>query len=180
MNYLRAIGFKRTDGLPDDFPFTLPAIESLDKINFSVPVTFLVGENGSGKSTVLEAIAVGMQCPAIGRQDAEFDELLLPAKHLAKHLTFIKSRKPKRRMFFRAEDAMGFTLRARDNMQDLKEMGDHFDQALTGEGRTRAMGSVRGSVWHWRVAMARIRTADPTLSGLSICLTSGFWKTVCT
>ena len=135
MNYLRSIGFKRTDGLPDDFPFTLPAIESLDEITFSAPVTFLVGENGSGKSTVLQAIAVGMQCPAIGRQDAEFDELLLPAKHLAKHLTFTKSKKPKRRMFFRAEDAMGFTLRVRDNMADLKDMEDHFDQTLTGEGR---------------------------------------------
>jgi|TARA_B110000196_G_scaffold240521_1_gene209014 predicted ATPase len=56
MNYLRTIGFKRTDGLPDDLPFTLPAIESLDEITFSVPVTFLVGGNGSGKSNVLEAM----------------------------------------------------------------------------------------------------------------------------
>ena len=157
MNYLRAIGFKRTDGLPDDFPFTLPAIESLDEITFSAPVTFLVGENGSGKSTVLEAIAVGMQCPSIGRQDAEFDELLLPAKHLAKHLTFTKVKKPKRRMFFRAEDAMGFTLRVRDNMADLKEMEDHFDQTLTGEGRSRAMGSVRGQ----RMALESRYGKDP-------------------
>jgi predicted ATPase len=39
-------------------PFTIPLIEhgELD-LNFTTPVTFLVGENGSGKSTLLEALA---------------------------------------------------------------------------------------------------------------------------
>jgi predicted ATPase len=39
-------------------PFTLPLLERDDfELNFTTPVTFLVGENGSGKSTLLEAIA---------------------------------------------------------------------------------------------------------------------------
>jgi predicted ATPase len=38
------------------FPFNIPAIGKLD-IPFNKPITFLVGENGSGKSTILEAIA---------------------------------------------------------------------------------------------------------------------------
>ena len=157
MNYLRSIGFKRTDGLPGDFPFTLPAVESIDELAFESPVTFLVGENGSGKSTVLEAIAVGMQCPSIGRSDAQFDDLLIPAKRLAKQLTFKKSKRPQRRMFFRAEDAIGFTLRLRDSMAELKEMEKHFDETLTGEGRVRAMGSVRGQ----RMALQTRYGEDP-------------------
>ena len=36
----------------------IPAIRSLRELNFSSPVTFFVGENGTGKSTLLEAIAV--------------------------------------------------------------------------------------------------------------------------
>ena len=39
-------------------PFTIPLLEHADFVlNFTTPVTFLVGENGSGKSTLLEAIA---------------------------------------------------------------------------------------------------------------------------
>ena len=44
--------------LPDGYPFTLPAVRDLEKLRFEKPVTFLVGENGSGKSTILEAIAI--------------------------------------------------------------------------------------------------------------------------
>ena len=38
------------------FPFSIPAISCLN-LKLTKPVTFLVGENGSGKSTILEAIA---------------------------------------------------------------------------------------------------------------------------
>jgi predicted ATPase len=41
---------------PDAFPFTLPAVNALRKpLAFHPQVTFLIGENGSGKSTILEA-----------------------------------------------------------------------------------------------------------------------------
>lgn len=42
----------------DRYPFCLPAVKHLDVLTFHPKVTFFVGENGSGKSTVLEAIAV--------------------------------------------------------------------------------------------------------------------------
>ncbi|MBX3200073.1 MAG: AAA family ATPase [Labilithrix sp.] len=42
---------------PDAYPFSLPAVQSLDGLVLS-PVTYFIGENGSGKSTILEAIAV--------------------------------------------------------------------------------------------------------------------------
>ncbi|GGA45262.1 AAA family ATPase [Paenibacillus physcomitrellae] len=42
---------------PDQYPFNIPSIRSLDKLVFRNKVTFFVGENGSGKSTLLEAIA---------------------------------------------------------------------------------------------------------------------------
>lgn len=40
------------------YPFSLPAIRELKKIEFHAQVTFIIGENGTGKSTLLEAIAV--------------------------------------------------------------------------------------------------------------------------
>ncbi|MCI8670183.1 MAG: AAA family ATPase [Lachnospiraceae bacterium] len=36
----------------------IEAVEGLEKLEFNRPITFFVGENGSGKSTMLEAIAV--------------------------------------------------------------------------------------------------------------------------
>ncbi|MBO0877027.1 MAG: AAA family ATPase [Pseudonocardia sp.] len=43
----------------DTWPFTLPPVRQLatNGLIFERPVTFLVGENGSGKSTIIEAIA---------------------------------------------------------------------------------------------------------------------------
>lgn len=40
------------------YPFLVPAIQSLKKLEVRAPVCFFVGENGSGKSTLMEAIAV--------------------------------------------------------------------------------------------------------------------------
>ncbi len=41
----------------DEYPLSLPIIQSGFDLTFAKPVTIIVGENGSGKSTVLEAIA---------------------------------------------------------------------------------------------------------------------------
>jgi predicted ATPase len=41
----------------DRFPYCLPALRNLERLPFHPKVTFLVGENGTGKSTLLEALA---------------------------------------------------------------------------------------------------------------------------
>jgi predicted ATPase len=45
--------------VPDEWPFTLPPVRQLAErgLRFAKPVTFLVGENGTGKSTLVEALA---------------------------------------------------------------------------------------------------------------------------
>nr|WP_199798523.1 AAA family ATPase [Clostridium tetani] len=40
------------------YPYCLSAIKNLSKIEFHPKVTYIVGENGTGKSTILEAIAI--------------------------------------------------------------------------------------------------------------------------
>ncbi len=39
------------------YPFNLPLFHNTDKLEFTAPVTFFAGENGTGKSTLLKAIA---------------------------------------------------------------------------------------------------------------------------
>jgi predicted ATPase len=41
----------------DCYPFNLPLLRRSTKVAFDTPVTLFVGENGSGKSTVIEALA---------------------------------------------------------------------------------------------------------------------------
>jgi len=143
MIFLNNISIKTTP-LAEGYPFTLPIIESFEQVEFASPVTFLVGENGSGKSTLLEAIAVGLKCPTVGAQDVEQDPMLREARNFAQHLTFSRRKHPKNKLFFRAEDAIGFTRRVSAEMSDLDEMSADFDEELTGYGRTLAMGAVSG------------------------------------
>ena len=42
----------------ENYPFNLPVIQHLDKIELHENVTFFIGENGTGKSTLLEALAI--------------------------------------------------------------------------------------------------------------------------
>lgn len=50
----------RPDRLPEPpcFPYNLPAVRNLGRLAFHPKVTFFIGENGMGKSTLLEALAV--------------------------------------------------------------------------------------------------------------------------
>ncbi len=144
MPYLSKIAFSDVADLPGGFPFDLPVIESFESLAFDSNVTFFVGENGSGKSTLLEAIAVGMKCPTLGRSDAVNDPLLEPARALAQQLRFSRHAKPRHKLFFRAEDAIGFTHRVNQGTEELKEFEKHFDETLSGYGRQLAMGVVRG------------------------------------
>jgi predicted ATPase len=41
----------------DEYPFAIPAIASLDTLRLTSAICFFVGENGTGKSTLLEALA---------------------------------------------------------------------------------------------------------------------------
>jgi predicted ATPase len=54
----------------DVYPFSLPIVRDLD-IQFHRRVTFLVGENGSGKSTVVEGLAGLLNLPLSGGGTAD-------------------------------------------------------------------------------------------------------------
>jgi predicted ATPase len=96
----------------ETFPWTLPLFRDLKRLEFSSRVTFLVGENGSGKSTLLEGLAVGTRAIAAGSGQVDQDETLWAAHEFARAFRFARHNHPKRTMFMRAEDVLGFTLTA--------------------------------------------------------------------
>lgn len=105
MNYLRSIKLKE---MPESSSYLskLPVVRylySVDCLDFLKPVTFLVGENGTGKSTLLEAIAVSMGFNAEGgSRDFSFSTRDSHSE-LYRCLTAIKTLSPKDGFFLRAE-----------------------------------------------------------------------------
>lgn len=134
----------RTSNLPDGYPFDVPAIEAFETLAISKPVSFFVGENGSGKSSLIEAIACGMNCTAVGASDVKSDPLLAAARRFADHLTFARDKTPRTRLFFRTEDAIGFTRKVTQDLEELEADRAHFDKTLEGYGRDLAVGAIEG------------------------------------
>jgi predicted ATPase len=102
--YLRSVTIDPAAAVdPDSYPFSIPAVRELGVLEPHPDVTFFVGENGAGKSTVLEAIAVALGLPAeggtphAGRPHQEISAL-------QRYLKVVKSyRWPRHAYFLRAE-----------------------------------------------------------------------------
>jgi len=104
-NYLTGIRLRE---VPPESSYlsSLPVVRflnSIEQLNFTKPVTFLVGENGTGKSTILEAIAVAMGFNAEGgSRDFSFSTKQSHSE-LYQFITTIKTVAPKDGFFLRAE-----------------------------------------------------------------------------
>jgi len=101
----------RRGGEHDAFPFTVPAIRTLDGLALDRSVTFFVGENGSGKSTLLEGIATAARLPTVGSAEVQHDDWLEAQRRLGKALRLSWAKRTARGFFLRAEDFFGFLKR---------------------------------------------------------------------
>jgi predicted ATPase len=92
----------------NQYPFSLNIIKNLKEIEFKNQVTFFVGENGTGKSTIMEAIAsLSGFGPEGGSRNINFktseEKTYTGTETLADNLTLSWRKKPKNGYFFRAE-----------------------------------------------------------------------------
>lgn len=92
---------------PDEFPFDLPAVRHLRHgLDFG-PVTVFVGDNGTGKSTLVEALAVACGFNAEGGSKNLRFETLSTHSDLHDHLALTWSSQPRWGWFLRAETYYG-------------------------------------------------------------------------
>jgi len=104
-HYLVRIGLRR-DRVPsfDDYPFCLPVVRNLTELQLHPKVTYFIGENGTGKSTLLEAVAVAYGLnPEGGSRNFAFSTRSSHSD-LFRYLRVVKGiHKPKESFFLRAE-----------------------------------------------------------------------------
>ena len=135
------------------WPWTIPALNALHSLQFSAPVTIFCGENGTGKSTLLEAIARKSGRIALGRADAAHDETLSHLDSFCDHLQLRWHTQSARGFFLRAEDVFGYTQRLQVLAAELQIQADSYSAELNSyddknqprdEGIKRARGSILG------------------------------------
>ena len=109
----------------EQYPFHLALIQNLKKIEFTNPITFLVGENGSGKSTLLESIAVAVNSITIGNEPVATDPTLNAVRQLAACMKLHWKYKRNRGFFMRAEDFFNFV---KQQEKTRTEMFEHIEE----------------------------------------------------
>ena len=73
--FIKKIIFEREKVIDfEQYPFNIEIIKKLHELTITSPVTFLIGENGIGKSTFIEAIAVSLGLNAEGVQKRLFQD----------------------------------------------------------------------------------------------------------
>jgi predicted ATPase len=70
------LGLRRDpDRWGEGFPYDVPAVAAAEELRLDVPVTLLAGDNGTGKSTLIEAIAEAVGFAAEGGELTRLGEL---------------------------------------------------------------------------------------------------------
>jgi predicted ATPase len=112
----------------DNFPFNLEIVRSLREIEFCAPVTFFVGENGSGKSTILEALACAVESVTVGSESVKTDKSLEPLRNLARCFRLVWQKRTHKGFFLRAEDFFGYAKQMRQTREELQQELKNVDR----------------------------------------------------
>ncbi len=101
--FVTRIKLNRDDIDSHEYPYNIPCLKDFEELEFDTPVTFFYGENGVGKSTLVEAIAIALGLnPEGGSNNMQFSNYD-DYSDLYKHLTISKFGVPKTKFFLRAE-----------------------------------------------------------------------------
>ena len=144
MIHLKSISVR--DFTPQDteaFPFTLELVRSLREIEFTSPVTFLVGENGSGKSTLLEAIACAVESITVGSESVRTDASLAPLRKLARYFRLAWTKRTRKGFFLRAEDFFGYAKSMRQTKEEFQQELENIKDEYKGHSNyAKALASM--------------------------------------
>jgi predicted ATPase len=120
------------------FPFDLEIVQSLREIQFTSAVTFFVGENVTGKSTILEAIACAVESVTVGSESVRTDKTLAPIRKLAQYFRLAWRKRTHKGFFLRAEDFFGYAKSMRRTREELEQDLNDVDREYQGRSKYAA------------------------------------------
>lgn len=124
--FIRGIKLKWDKVEQYNYVRNIPSIRSIETLDFDNNITFFVGENGTGKSTLLESIAVAYGfSPEGGNRNFNFSTM---DSHSDLHqaITIVKgSKRPKSNFFLRAESFYNVATKA-EEYRDGDDYSDYY------------------------------------------------------
>lgn len=166
MIHLRSVALRPAIGAQSEegYPFAVPAVASLGEkpLEFVAPVTFLVGENGTGKSAILEGLACAAGSVAIAGDDPRRDPTLTKARKLGDRLRLNWRARTQRGFFLRAEDFFGYAKYISALKAGLEQELAEYDAQPGPESYGRTLG--RGVYLH---EIGELRRTDRSVNETS-------------
>lgn len=132
--FLNKVTLFKEPPMERQYPFTIPAIRNFKELEITSPVTFFVGENGTGKSTLLEGIADKCGFNTAGGSRNNVYDVHAAESVLGKYLT----------LSWLPKVTSGFFLRA----ESLYQFASHLDELERENPNHGALDSYGGTSLH--------------------------------
>lgn len=116
----------------EKYPFNIDVVKNFKELKFDSQVTFFVGENGIGKSTFIEAMAVALGLPAEGGTENFRYETRNTTSELSNYIGIETYNKPKTKFFLRAESFYNFSTEV-ENIGIVHSYGGSLHECSHGE-----------------------------------------------
>ena len=118
------------------FPFSLPVLQQLTTLSFTKSITLFVGENGSGKSSLLEGLAASIHSITVGEDSIDADPTLQHARELGKSFHLTWQEKTRKGFFMRAEDFFQYSKKMNSLRQEMEDSLHETEEAFKGRSPT--------------------------------------------
>lgn len=151
------------------YPFNLPYVKGLN-LRFTSPMTMIVGENGAGKSSLIEAIADVCRLPVEGGGRPELDtrpDSDRQRSELARGLTASFQNQPHDGFFVRAENLVRFADLLEERARDPEFHGDPFRHYGGRSMHQQSHGEAFLSIFKHRLQSGGVIVMDEPESALS-------------
>lgn len=114
-NYIRRMHIDWNQISRDSYLQEIPAIRQIEELEFPSPITFFVGENGTGKSTLIEGLAVAYgfnpEGGTLNYHFSTYDDVSELGEAIKIEKGFLR---PRNSYFFRAESFFNVASKAED------------------------------------------------------------------
>lgn len=121
---LKKIIYNPSEEKNNIYPFNLKWLNNFKELNLDKPITYIVGENGVGKSTLIQAIAIQAQIPQLTYESYENNVDYESILNLASCLKSQWTNKTKKGFYFRADDFISF-------VREMKKLRDNLETELS-------------------------------------------------